>query len=931
MRETGGPSPPESRYARAQTLVHALLELAPAERAAALDAACGNDADLRAEVTWLIEAAEDDALDAVPEVVRAAAGELAAEWQVEATIPGNYQLIEPIGEGGMGVVWLAERTAGDARQQVALKRLHSGTMTHRARLLEEQRILATLNHPNIARLLDAGVDRDGVPFLAMEYVAGERIDHWCHGRQLDLRARLALFIRTCHAVSHAHQQLVIHRDLKPANVLVDASGEPKLLDFGIARLIDTDAAQHTATRLMTPAYASPEQLEGRPLGTGTDVWSLGVMLYELLSGVRPVQLFDSEHARALAMLSGGTTQSDPATPSAAPGTGPTLHPIRIPDDVAAIVQKALRREPEQRYGSVRELAEDLERFLAAQPVLARRGRWSYRARRFVQRNRWPLIAGVGALTLATGFTWRTVVAEREARLQAQVADRTTEFLISAFALSDPTQAGRHDYSAREVLDRGLQRVDTELADLPQVRAKLLEALGNAYRGINEGSAGAALLEAAAQLHLDAGEPLAAARSLQAKAAGILASNGSTLDAEDAAQRAFDLVRTHAPADPLLLAEAQGALSYALDSVGKENAAIHAAETALTLRVAAGADASLIARSHVDLCYVASGSGDHAAALVHCERALVLYSSSGATPTNDYRLALRQLERTLVYSGHYDRGLAVARERIALTERLFGADSSVLAAERVGMTDRLAEAGLFEEARQLVTLGLPVILERNGARSSQYAKALFHAGWLEALQGRHAQALPPMRQALSIHESRVEGRDRGMLQVLRTTLAQVLIESGQANAEARALLDAVIAERSEGDANPISLAYARLPLAQWHAARGEGAEARTLLDQVEGVGAGVEQEVHARAAATRATILMAEGDSAGAALQARAAYEKMLADRGPGNPRTVRYAVTYARILAASGDRTAARALQADYLPKLAQVFPADSAYRMQLP
>lgn len=926
MPEAGGADAPESRYARAQSLVHALLELAPAERAAALDAGCGDDAELRAEVTWLIAAAEDEALDAVPEVVRAAADELAAEWQVEATIPGNYQLIEPIGEGGMGVVWLAERTAGGARQRVALKRLHSGTMTHRARLLEEQRILATLNHPNIARLLDAGIDHDGVPFLAMEYVAGERIDHWCHGRQLDLRARLVLFIRTCHAVSHAHQQLVIHRDLKPANVLVDESGEPKLLDFGIARLIDTDAAQHTATRLMTPAYASPEQLEGRPLGTATDVWSLGVMLHELLSGARPVQLFDIEHARALALLSGGS--ADPLAPAA--GAGPTLHPLRIPDDVAAIVQKALRREPEQRYASVRELAEDLQRFLAAQPVLARRGQWSYRARRFVQRNRWPLLAGVGALTLATGFTWRTVVAEREARLQAEVADRTTEFLISAFALSDPTQAGRHDYSAREVLDRGLQRVNAELADLPQVHAKLLEALGNAYRGINEGSAGAALLEAAAQLNLESEQPLAAARSLQAKAASILASNGSTLDAEDAAQRAFDLVRTHAPADPLLMAEAHGALAYALDSVGKENAAIQAAETALALRLAADADASRIARSHVDVCYVASGAGEHATALMHCERALALYRASDSAPGNDHRLALRRLENTLVYSGQYDRGLAVARERIALTERLFGADSSVLAAERVAMTDRLAEAGLFEEARQLVTLGLPVILQRNGASSSQYAKALFHAGWLEALQGRHAQALPPMRQALAIHESRVEGRDRGMLQVLRTTLAQVLIESGQANAEARALLDAVIADRSEGDAHPIGLAYARLPLAQWHAARGEGTEARGLLDLVEAVGTAVEQEVHARAAATRATILLAEGDRAAAAQQARAAYETMLADRGPENPRTVRYAVAYARILAASGDHDAARAVQAEYLPKL-EVFPVDSIYRMQLP
>jgi serine/threonine-protein kinase len=922
-----------SRYARAQEIVHEVLELelTLAERAARFNALCGDDAALRAEADWLIRAAEDDALDAVPEVVSAVTGELAADCRVEATIPGNYRLIEPIGEGGMGVVWLAERTAGGARQRVALKRLRSGTMTHRARLLEEQRILATLNHPNIARLLDAGVDRDGVPFLAMEYVAGVRIDHWCHSRNLDLRARLMLFIQTCHAVSHAHQQLVIHRDLKPANVLVDRDGVPKLLDFGIARLIDTEGAQ-TATRLMTPAYASPEQLEGKPLGTTTDVWSLGVMLYELLSGIRPAQLYDSEHARALAMLSGDSTAFAQPAPSSGPSASPPVRALRIPADVDAIVQKALRREPEKRYGSVRELAEDLQRFLDARPVLAQRGRWTYHARRFMQRNRWPIVAGLAALTLAGGFTWQTALAGREARLQAEVADRTTEFLISAFALSDPTQAGRHDYSAREVLDRGLQRVDAELTDLPQVRAKLLEALGNAYRGINEGSAGAALLEAAAQLHLDPAvdEPLSAARSLQAKAASILASNGSTLEGEDAAQRAFELVQAHAEGDLLLMAEAHGVLAYALDSVGKENAARRAAQTALQLREAAGADAAVIARSQVDLCYVGSGSGDHAAALVHCERALALYTRSGTAPTNAYRLALRQIERTLVYSGQYARGLDVARERIALTERLFGADSSVLAGERVVMTDRLAEAGLFGEAQQMIELGMPVVLKLNGANSSQYAKALFYAGWLDALQGRHTQALPPMRQALRIHESLVDGRDRGMLQVLRTTLAQVLIESGQANAEARALLDAVIAERSEGDANPISLAYARLPLAQWYTARGEGVAARRLLDQVEAVGAAVEQEVHARAAATRATILMAEGDAAGAALQARAADEKMLDDRGPSNPRTVRYAVAYARILAASGDRDTAQALRDEYLPRLAKVFPADSAYRMQM-
>lgn len=925
----------EHAYARAQQIVHEVLELPAEERVAAIAFRCSHDAALAAEVRWLIEAIDDDALDAIPDAVSAAAHHIAGEWSLAATNPGNYRLLRPIGEGGMGVVWLAERHTGGARQTVALKRLHPGALAQRARLLAEQRILATLTHSNIARLLDAGEDRDGAPFLAMEYVDGERIDHWCFARQLDARSRIGLFIKTCAAVSYAHQLLVIHRDLKPSNILVDRDGEPKLLDFGIARLIDAEATQHTATRAMTPAYASPEQLEGRPLSTATDVWSLGVMLYELLAGVRPLQHFDDAHAQALKVWTGGggAGAAEQADAASLRTSTAALHALPIPADIDAIVRKALRREPELRYGSVRELAEDLERFLAARPVLARRGQWSYRARRFAQRNRWPIAAGLVALTLATAFTWRTTLAERAAREQAQLAERTTEFLISTFALSDPTQAGRHDYSAREVLDRGRERVEQELADAPRVRARMLEALGNAYRGINEGSSGAVLLEAAAQLNLDpeVADPAAAARSLRAKSASILASNGSTQAAEEAAQRAFELVRRHAGQDALRMAEAHGALAAALDGVGKESAAISAARTALTLREAGHAGPLQIAQSHIDLCHVLSGAGAHGAALEHCERGLSLYESGGAVSSNDYRLALRQLERTLVYSGGYARGLRIARQRLALTARLFGEHSSVLAAERLALTDRLAEAGLFEEANAMLALGMPVILERNGAGSSQYAKALFHAGWLNYLQGRFSAALPLMRHALRIHQDLVDGRDRGMLQVLRTTLAQVLIESGQADSEAHALLVDVIAERSQGDAHPIGLAYARLPLAQWHAARGDARAALALLDQVDAVGPGVEREVHARAAATRAAILSAQSDTAGAATQAKSAYELMLLDRGRSNPRTVRYALAYARMLEARGELSGARTLQAEYRPRLLRSYPPDSVFRTPSP
>jgi len=511
----------EDCYARAQAIVHEVLERPLHERQACLAAHCGSDPALRREVEWLIRAAEDTAHDDVPELIARTAAELAQGLHINAASQARYRLIERIGEGGMGVVWLAERDAGGVSLRVALKRLRFGSFAQQARFQEEQRILASLNHPNIAYLIDAGSDAEGQSFLAMEYVDGERIDRWCQTHSLDVRGRIGLFLKVCAAVSYAHERLVIHRDIKPANLLVDAAGEPKLLDFGIARLLDGNALLVTATQAMTPAYASPEQIEGNPLGTRSDVWSLGVVLYELLAGVRPFEHLESDHERASAILSGVVTPPSRRIPRVASdrGQASTARPKgvnRIPADLDAIVLKALRREPEQRYASVQEMSDDLGHFLAARPVMARRGRWSYRARLFVRRNRWLLSAGFTLFALIAGFTWRTFQAEREARLQAEVAERTTEFLVSAFSLSDPTRAERHDFTAREVLDRGRDRVDEELAQQPRVHARLLEALGNAYRGINEDRAGASLLEEAARLYLDPAvdDPLAAVRSPQ---------------------------------------------------------------------------------------------------------------------------------------------------------------------------------------------------------------------------------------------------------------------------------------------------------------------------------------------------------------------------------------------------------------------------------
>lgn len=925
----------DALYARAQAIAHEVLNLAPRERDARLAELCGNDGELRREAQWLIAAADDDSLDAIPDVIVTAASDIAADIHIDAAEPGRYRLIERLGEGGMGVVWLAERAMGGALQRVALKRLRTGMTTagQYARFRVEQRILAALNHPNIAHLVDAGVDGDGNPFLAMEYVAGERIDRWCTTRDLSLRARIELFVKLCAAVSYAHERLVIHRDLKPANILIDASGEPKLLDFGIARLIDDDAARHTATRMMTPAYASPEQIAGEPLGTATDVWSLGVMLYELLAGVRPFEHIDTDHARAQAILSAEVTPPSRQTPRAkgAAAVGAPAKSPRFPADIDAIVLKALRRQPEQRYASVREFADDLGNFLVARPVKARRGQWTYRAQRFVQRNRWPLAAALVLLTVSTGFTWRTVLAEREARLHAQVADRTTEFLISTFALSDPTSAESHDFSARDVLDRGRERVDTELAGQPRVRARLLEALGNAYRGINEGTAGAPLLEQAAQLNLDpaVNDPLAAARNLRAKALSILEVRGSTEEAQQAAQRALDLVHLHGNGDKLLSADANATLARTLDASGQEALAADLAKQALALREIGGAGPLAIAQSLVEICGATTGTGEYAQAVAYCERALPLYVEAGAASGNDYRTALGTYASALLYKGDTDRGIAVQRQRLALTLDIFGADSSVLAMDRIRFSETLANNGLFADAAATLADGMALILKHNDKRSTQYAQAVFQAGWLKFHLGQFDAAVPLVRQAHDIQRTAVQGRDNNRLQVLRVTLAMALIESGRADAEARGLLESVIAAKGPA-ALPVVLAFPRLPLAQWLVIHGEYDQAEALLDQVQAIGDQGVPELHARAASTRAKILRARGDQAGALDLLRAAFEVVKRGHGAEQPLTARYALAYALALRSAGEVAQAEALEHAYRPLLERAYPPDSAFRRLL-
>jgi serine/threonine protein kinase/tetratricopeptide (TPR) repeat protein len=407
---------------------------------------------------------------------------------------GAYTLVEPLGEGGMGSVWLAERSDGRFEGRAAVKLLHAGIVQRALadRFRREGAILARLSHPHIARLVDAGLTDDGQPYLVLEHVAGERVDRWCDARQLGLRARLDLFAQVLQAVQHAHGQLVVHRDLKPGNVMVDAQGAVKLLDFGIAKLLSADDALAEATeltreagRMLTPLFAAPEQTRGDPVTTATDVYALGLLLYLLLTGQHPrvdAQGRDSRGAGPLPLASQAVTDSgrrsgeDLRAAAETRGTTPARLGHALAGDLDNILAKALREEPTERYATVAAFADDLQRHLAGHTVSARPDSWAYRVHRFVGRHR----VGVGLAAVAlVSIVGMAAVADQQRRIAEHERDQATRQQAAAEAvailmeelLGQIGQGGQAS-GPPELVDHAQRRAEQLFADNPEVLARM---------------------------------------------------------------------------------------------------------------------------------------------------------------------------------------------------------------------------------------------------------------------------------------------------------------------------------------------------------------------------------------------------------------------------------------------------------------------------
>jgi serine/threonine-protein kinase len=496
-----------SRWTKIQTIFEQALQIDEGNRDAFLVQACEGDSVLLGEVKSLLESdGESNSLldlDAFESVTPAEILDLTGKRI------GAYELIRELGHGGMGSVFLARRVDGDFEQNVALKLIKHGFGSEDLirRFQSERQILARLEHPNIARLLDGGISEDGWPFFTMEYVEGLPIDEYCNRNRLSVDQRLRLFQPVCAAVQYAHRSLVIHRDLKPSNILVTTEGAVKLLDFGIAKVLSEDESigpnQPALTKigsfLMTPEYAAPEQVRSQPVTTATDVYSMGVILYELLTGHRPYRfetrtptemervICDSEPTRPSTFVIRQREGSVSEKISETFASTPKRLRHKLSGDLDNICLKALRKEPQRRYSSAEQLLSDIERYLTNRPIHARGDSVGYRARKFAQRNR-VLLTGVMAViaivVVVIAFYTVRLRAERDiAKLEAEKAAQVSRFLTELFKVSDPEVSRGEEITARELLDLGARRIEFELTNQPEVKANILSVIGKVYESL----------------------------------------------------------------------------------------------------------------------------------------------------------------------------------------------------------------------------------------------------------------------------------------------------------------------------------------------------------------------------------------------------------------------------------------------------------------
>ncbi len=802
------------RWQQIDAVFAAALERPPAERSSYLDTACGDCSALRREVDSLLalEVEAEDFMEAPVPVPASLAGAAAAGEEPGAAAGdsvGAYRIVREIARGGMGAVYLAERADDAYRRQVAIKLLRPGMASAALvrRFHGERQILASLDHPNIARLFDGGTTADGRPYLVMEYIDGQPIDEYCDGHRLSVDRRIELFRQVCSAVHTAHQNLVVHRDIKPSNILVAAGpgtgdGVPRLLDFGIAKLLDPAAFPHavettlTGLRPMTPSYASPEQVRGAAITTASDVYSLGVLLYQLLTGRLPhrfAELSPREVERVL-------TEESPEKPSTAAGeaasrgTRPRELRRQLAGDLDNIVMKALRKEPARRYGSVEQLSEDLHRHRVGLPVLARQDALGYQVATFLRRHKLAVaVAGLilalvlafaGAMARQAALTARQrdraelarARAEQErqrAEQQQERAEQVSDFLVDLFKQVDPWTTSGDAVTAREVLDRGAEKIERELGDQPEVRASLLDAIGVVYRNLGLYDDAAPLLEQALETReatLTAEHPedplwagprigrpdfrhelLDLAESLF-HVAGLYQLKARYAEAEPLYRRALEIRENALGQDHFDLVEILNRFSDLQRRRGELPEAESLARRALEIaRRTLGSDHPQVAGCLASLGGIRHRQGEAEEAEGLLEEALAINEKAYGDVHATTAAFLYNLGTLRYARGELDEAEAFLSRSLAAYEKVLGAGHPNYATNLFVLAAVAKSKGDLAVAEERYRRALELLGQALGEEHTLIATCLHQLGELLVAAGRSAEAEPLLRRSLALRE------------------------------------------------------------------------------------------------------------------------------------------------------------------------------------
>jgi len=782
------------RWQRVKQILDEALDLDPAQRTTFIATVCGGEPDLCAEVESLL-AAEDEAGDFIEEPVFAETGRpLAAGQRV-----GVWRVLREIGRGGMGAVYLAERADEAFEKRVALKviRRSAGAAEIVRRFRAERQILARLEHPHIARLLDGGTTEDGRPYLVMEHVEGQPIDDFCDAARLDLRQRLDLFRTVCRAVHFAHQNRVVHGDLKPGNILVGSDGDPRLVDFGIAEILapdrlETETAAGGGPRPMTPACASPEQVNGGTITTASDVYSLGALLYGLLTGRSP---YGAPAPTGEALLQ-SIREVEPPPPS---HVARSVERKRLAGDLDSIVAKAMRKDPQQRYSSAEQLAADLRLHLDGFPVLAHADTPSYRFGKFVRRHKLGVAAAAAFAAVVLGATVALSVLYREAVRERERSEAVSSFLERLFEISDPSESRGQTITAREVLDQGRQKISRELSDEPELRADLMNTMGRVYRGLGLYQPARELLEEGLRVRrstLGDDHPSVAA-SLLALAA-LRKEEGDEASAEPLLREALEIQRRHGLTETLDHATALGNLGAIHEGRREYGEAERLYRKSLALkRRLLGDENEDVARSLSNLAHLLHVRGELEKAEPLYREALTLRRKVLGDDHPEVATTLSNLGSLLEDRGDAAGAEAVYRDVLARRRKIFDPRHPVVAVSLSNLGFALQAQGRHREAEPLYREALSIADERLGPQHPSRAAFLRNLASALLAQERAAEAEPLAREALDIFRTKSPGSSR--VAAAESVLGGCLAELGRFTEAEPLLLGsyAVLSREPEG--------------------------------------------------------------------------------------------------------------------------------------